>query len=162
MKEIKSYYMITVYLLAGLICLAAAALMFLYFDGIIFIVLAGALLGGGMCCFMAVRSFVNNIEIDKESIYVKDFPFLGAKKTLKNEQLKALNSSISLSQIENAKIVYLTKEQKRQYVGQRHIFNKYIEFKLKNSDESRYVYVSMYSKKQINDLIDIAIQKKYN
>lgn len=162
MKEIKSYYMIAVYLLTGLVFLTAAVLLFVLCDGLALTTIAGVLLGASMCWFIAARSFVNSIEIDKESISVKDFPFLGAKKTLKNEQLKTLNGCIAFRSIESAKIVYLTKEQKRERVGQRHIFNKYVEFKIKNSEDCKYVYASVYSKKQIIQLLDVTTQKKCN
>ncbi len=155
MIKIKSRYMLLAYLLLAVCTIGLAVFFFVCFDGIVFSGIAGGFLAMAFCSLLAVGSFVNYIVIDKGLIVVNDYPFLGSKRNLKNSQLQTANSCIMLDEIESFEIVSLTKEEKKQYIGQKHIFSKYLKFKIKNSDENKYIYVSVYTKKQIDYLLKI-------
>ncbi len=155
MIKIKSRYMLLTYSLIAVCTTCLAAFFFLFFDEIVFAVIAGGFLGMTIALLFQVFYYISYIEIGNGLIIVKDFPILGSKNNLKNNQLKTFNSCVSLDEIEAFEIVSLTKEEKKQYVGQKHIFSKYLKFKIKNSDDCKYIYISVYSKKQIDYLLNL-------
>lgn len=147
--------MILAYLLLALVTIGLAVFFFVCFDGIVFTGIAGGFMAMAICSFFALGCFVNYIVIDKGLIVVNDYPFLCSKNNLKNNQLQTSNSCIMLDEIENFEIVRLSKDEKKKYIGLKHLFSKYLKFKIKNSDECKYIYVSVYTKKQIDCLLNI-------
>ena len=77
----------------------------------------------------------------------------------KNE--KDLNSNwiIYPSEIENISVVKLTNEEKRRYTSARFLFSKYLKVEMRYG-HIKYIYVSHYSKNQINKIIKMLSKNK--
>ena len=77
----------------------------------------------------------------------------------KNE--KDLNSNwiIYPSEIENISVVKLTNEEKRRYTSARFLFSKYLKVEMRYG-HVKYIYVSHYSKNQINKIIKMLSKNK--
>ncbi len=68
------------------------------------------------------------------------------------------NWVIYLSEVESVEVVNLTKEEKKKYTSAKFLFNKYLKVNLKYG-HSKYVYVSHYSNRQIQDIIKLLTAK---
>ena len=77
----------------------------------------------------------------------------------KNEKDIYSNWIIYPSEIENISVVKLTKEEKRRYTSARFLFSKYLKIEMRYG-HVKYIYISHYSKNQINKIIKILLKKR--
>lgn len=90
---------------------------------------------------------------------VFDFPLLATNKFyVKKRSLILYNSEINIYDIEKIEIITLTKEEQLKYIGYKHLLRKYLKLNLKYGNP-KYVYVGIYSKYQINKIIEILNKK---
>lgn len=101
-----------------------------------------------------------HLVINNNIIKVYDFPLLATNKFYdKKRSLILWNSEIDINEVKGVELVKLTKEQKKKYIGYNHLFDRYIKVSLNNSNSHKYIYVSMYSKSQINKIIKLLNNK---
>ena len=101
-----------------------------------------------------------HIVISNNRMKVYDFPILSTNKFYdKKRSLILWNSEININEVSNVELVKLTKAQKTKYIGYIHLFDKYIKISLNNSISAKYIYVSIYSKSQIKQIINILTNK---
>ena len=101
-----------------------------------------------------------HIVINNNRIKVYDFPFSATNKFYEKKQSLILwNSEIDIDEVKSVEIVKLTKEQKTKFIGYCHFSNRYIKVSLNNSNSVKYIYVSIYSKSQIEKIIKILKNK---
>ena len=101
-----------------------------------------------------------HIVINNNRIKVYDFPLLATNKFYKKKRSLILwNSEIDIDEVKSVEIVKLTKEQKTKFIGYCHFSNRYIKVSLNNSNSVKYIYVSIYSKSQIEKIIKILKNK---
>lgn len=101
-----------------------------------------------------------HIVISNNRMKVYDFPLLATNKFYhKKRSLILWNSEINIDEVKSVELVKLTKEQKIEYIGYIHPFNKYIKISLNNSNSDKYIYVSIYSRLQIKKIITLLNNK---
>ena len=101
-----------------------------------------------------------HIVINNNRIKVYDFPLLATNKFYhKKRSLILWNSEIDICEVKSVEIVKLTKEQKNKFIGYIHFSNRYIKVSLNNSNSDKYIYVSIYSKSQIQEIIKMLENK---
>jgi len=64
------------------------------------------------------------------------------------------NNNVYMPDVENVEVVVLKKKDRTKLLGSRYVFHKYLKIKV-GVDTYKYFYVSMFSKKQITELISI-------
>lgn len=90
-----------------------------------------------------------------------DFPLLATNKFYdKKRSLILWNSEIDINEVKGVELVKLTKEQKKKYIGYKHLFDRYIKVSLNCSNSDKYIYVSIYSKTQIKKIINLLNNNK--
>ena len=103
----------------------------------------------------------NHIVINNNKMKVFDFPLLATNKFyIKKRSLILWNSEINIDEVETAELVELSKEKKIKYIGYTHLLNKYIKISLLNSNSDKYIYASIYSKFQIENIINLLNNNK--
>ncbi|MBQ8302426.1 MAG: hypothetical protein IJX97_02620 [Clostridia bacterium] len=113
---------------------------------IVFIVLA----------LLKLISFPYHIVVNNNLVKVYDFPLLATNNYFeKKSNLIHWNSVIDLYEVKKVEIVKLTKEEKIKHLGYNHFSNKYIKVSFRNSSSCKYIYVSVYSKSQIDKIVEI-------
>jgi hypothetical protein len=91
---------------------------------------------------------------------VYDFPLFATNKFYdKKRSLILWNSEIDINEVKSVELVKLTKEQKKKYIGYNHLFDTFIKVILNYSNSDKYIYVSIYSKKQIKKIIEMLKNK---
>ena len=63
------------------------------------------------------------------------------------------NNEIILNEVKKIEIVKLSKNEKMKYIGYNHLFSKYLKVYIKDSNANKYVYISIYTNKQTNEII---------
>ena len=108
-----------------------------------------------MAALLKLFCIPNHIIICNNRMKVYDFPLLATNKFyVQKRSLILWNSEIDIDEVENVELVKLTKEQKKNYIGYIHLFDRYIKISLKNSNSNKYIYVSIYSKSQIKKILN--------
>lgn len=99
--------------------------------------------------------FISSHIIIKDNIVkIFDFPFCATNQFYEKKRgLISWNSEINLKEVEKIELVKLTKNDKKKYIGYHHLFSKYIKVYIKNSNANKYIYISIYTNKQIMDLL---------
>lgn len=101
-----------------------------------------------------------HVVVNNNKMKVYDFPLLATNKFYhKKRSLILWNSEINIDEVQDIQLVKLTKEQKMRYIGYIHFFNRYIKVSLNNSSSDKYIYISPYSKSQINKIINLLNNK---
>lgn len=125
-----------------------------YCSNNIIILLSMIFIAIAVCLIIVIFELPNYIEISQNNIRVCNFPFLATNRFYnKKRSLIIWNNEIDLSEVETVKIVQLKKIEKIKYVGYNHLFSKYLKIFIKNNNTQKYVYISIYTKKQINEII---------
>ncbi len=96
---------------------------------------------------------IQRIEIDFKSNHFSAYSFIACSS--RNGDYKK-NWEFPLTQVKNANLVTLTKEEKQKYTCSKFLFSKYLKIELLNGD-TKYVYVSHYSRSQIDKMIDLLL-----
>lgn len=68
------------------------------------------------------------------------------------------NWEVLISEVKDVELVKLSKEEKKKYTSSRFLFSKYLKVTTKN-DKYKYIYVSHFTKKQIERIINILLQR---
>lgn len=101
-----------------------------------------------------------HIVFNNNRVQVYDIPLLATNKFFKKKRSLILwNSEIDIDEIKGVELVRLTKEEKLNFIGYNHFSDKYIKVSLKNSNSVKYIYVSVYSKSQIDKIIKMLTNK---
>ena len=66
---------------------------------------------------------------------------------------------IHFSEIDNVELVNLTPDERVEYYGTKTLLNQFLKIDIKGSDKSKFIYISIYSKKQMDELIEIINSK---
>ncbi len=125
-----------------------------YCSNNIIILLSMIFIAIAVCLIIVIFELPNYIEISQNNIRVYNFPLLATNRFYnKKRSLIIWNNEIDSSEVEMVEIVQLTKIEKIKYVGYKHLFSKYLRIYIKNNNAQKYVYISIYTKKQINEII---------
>ena len=117
---------------------------------IVFIVLA----------LLKLFSFPYHIIVMNNRMKVYDFPLFATNKFYdKKRSLILWNSEIDINEVKGVELVKLNKEQKKKHIGYVHLFDRYIKITLNNSTIDKYIYVSIYSKRQIKRIMNLLNNK---
>ena len=101
-----------------------------------------------------------HIVINNNRVEVYDFPFFATNKFYRKKRSLILwNREIDISEVKSVEIVKLTKEQKMKYIGYNHLFDRYIKVSFNHSNSHKYIYASIYSKSQIQQIINLLTNK---
>jgi hypothetical protein len=161
MKKIYSIKERIIYTLIVIILgLLQLVLLINFIDNIKIVILAY------ICLFIVVLALVKlffipyHIVINNNRMKVYDFPLFATNKFYKKKRSLILwNSEINIDEVKNAELVKLTKEQKKNYIGYIHLFDRYIKISLNNSNSYKYIYVSIYSRSQIKKIMNLLNNK---
>ena len=94
------------------------------------------------------------IELTKDKVKILNNPLFATNKFyVQKRNLISWNNEIDLKEVEKIEIIKLSKNDKKKYIGYNHLFSKYIKVYIKNSNANKYVYISIYTKKQIMNLL---------
>ena len=94
------------------------------------------------------------IELAKDKVKILNNPLFATNKFyVQKRNLISWNNEIDLKEVEKIEIIKLSKNDKKKYIGYNHLFSKYIKVYIKNSNANKYVYISIYTKKQIMNLL---------
>ena len=147
-------------LLVVVVGLFQLALLLNYSDNITIVIIAYTLVIFIVLALIKLFSIPYHIVIENNRIKVYDFPLLATNKFyIKKRSLILWNSEININEVKTIEIVKLTKEQKIKYIGYNHLFDRYIKVSLNYSNSDKYIYVSIYSKTQIQKIIKILKNK---
>lgn len=131
-----------------------------YSDNVTIVIIAYTLVVFIVLALIKLFSIPYHIVIENNRIKVYDFPLFATNKFYtKKRSLILWNSEINIDEVKTVELVKLTKEQKTKYIGYNHLFNRYIKVSLNNSNSDKYIYVSIYSKSQINKIIKLLNNK---
>ena len=131
-----------------------------YSDNITIVIIAYTCVVFIVLALLKLFSFPYHIIVRNNRMKVYDFPLLATNKFYdKKRSLILWNSEINIDEVKTVELVKLTKEQKTKYIGYNHLFNRYIKVSLNNSNSDKYIYVSIYSKSQINKIIKLLNNK---
>ena len=131
-----------------------------YSDNITIVIIAYTCVVFIVLALLKLFSFPYHIIVRNNRMKVYDFPLLATNKFYdKKRSLILWNSEINIDEVKTVELVKLTKEQKTKYIGYNHLFNRYIKVSLNNSHSDKYIYVSIYSKSQINKIIKLLNNK---
>lgn len=160
MKKIYSIFERFVCILAILLLSLIATILFVKFNNeIILVVMAYACIVFIVVAVMKLFFIPSHIIIKENSLKVYDFPLFATNKFYKKKRSLILyNGEIDINEVEKIELVKLTKEEQKKHIGYNHLFNKYLKFHLKYGN-SKYVYISNYSKSQIEIIINIMKEK---
>ncbi len=113
------------------------------------------------CCFLAcIFLFPNKIFINDDRIIILNHPLFSTNSYyLGNKELIAWNNIINFSEIDNVELVNLTPDERKEYYGTKTLLNQFLKIDIKGSDKSKFIYISIYSKKQMDELIEIINSK---
>ena len=131
-----------------------------YSDNITIVIIAYTCVVFIVLALLKLFSFPYHIIVRNNRMKVYDFPLLATNKFYdKKRSLILWNSEIDINEVKGVELVKLTKEQKKKYIGYNHLFDRYIKVSLNNSNNVKYIYVSLYSKSQINKIIKLLNNK---
>ena len=106
-----------------------------------------------LCLTLIVASFLkllyipSHIVFCNNTMHVFEYPLLATRRYYESS-LVLWNSKIDISEVIEAELTELTKEERKRHVGYHHLGNKYLKLHLKYG-KFKCVYVGMYSKHQI-------------
>ncbi len=108
-----------------------------------------------LAVFLKLFFIPSHMIIKDNKVKVFDFPFFATNKFYVNKRGLILhNSEINLNDVKEMEIIKLTSQEKKEHIGYKHLFNKYLKVDMKYG-QPKYVYVGNYSKKQIDKIIKI-------
>ncbi len=153
-KKVFSLCERVICILTVVFCTIVSIMLLIHFNGdISFVVLAYVCIVFDVTALLKMFVIPFRIVIGNNRIKVFDFPLLATNKFYKKKRSLILwNSVIDVDEIEKIELIKLSKEEQKQYVGYKHLFNKYLKFTLKYGS-SKYVYVGCYSNCQIKKII---------
>lgn len=161
MKKIYSIFerLVCIFLIL-LLSLVTVILFLKYNSEIILVIIAYVCVVLIIVALLKLFSFPSCIIIKDNNVKVFDFPLLATNKFYQERRSLILwNSEIDINEVKSAEIVKLTKEQKLKFIGYIHFSDRYIKVSLKNSNSDKYIYVSCYSKSQIQKIIEILTKR---
>lgn len=155
MKKIYSIKSIFLYLCLALLFSILSLFLLIEFQQEPFLKIIGySSIIFSICFVVIIFVFPNYIEITNNKIKIVNFPIFATNKFYEEKKSLILwNNEISLNEVEKVKIVKLSKKEKLKYIGYNHLFNKYLKININNSNAIKYVYISIYSNKQVNEII---------
>lgn len=125
-----------------------------YSDNITIVVIAYTCIAFIVALLLKLFSIPYHIIVKNNIMKVYDFPWFATNKFYyKKRGLILWNSEINIDEVEKVEIVKLSKKEKLKFIGYNHLFSKYLKVYIKNSHTHKYVYISIYTNKQINKII---------
>ena len=156
MKRVYSRITIISCLCTMIICLLITIYCFINYYTNPFITLIGY-------CFLAVAivagpvkifALPDYIELSEDKVRVLNVPFFATNKFyVGKHDLILWNNEINLKEVEKIEIVNLTKNEKMNYIGYNHLLSKYLKIYFKNSNANKYIYISIYTNKQLMEIL---------
>ena len=132
-----------------------------YSDNITIVIIAYTCVVFIVLALLKLFFFPYHIIVRNNRMKFYDFPLLATNKFYdKKRSLILWNSEIDINEVKGVELVKLTKEQKKKYIGYKHLFDRYIKVSLNCSNSDKYIYVSIYSKTQIKKIINLLNNNK--
>lgn len=132
-----------------------------YSDNITIVIIAYTCVIFIVLALLKLFFFPYHIIVRNNRMKFYDFPLLATNKFYdKKRSLILWNSEIDINEVKGVELVKLTKEQKKKYIGYKHLFDRYIKVSLNCSNSDKYIYVSIYSKTQIKKIINLLNNNK--
>ncbi|MBE6130187.1 MAG: hypothetical protein E7183_00490 [Erysipelotrichaceae bacterium] len=155
MKRIYSFKIIILCLCIMIICLLTALHFFINYNTNGFMIfIAYFFLTFAIAMLLKIFGLPDYIELTKDKIKVFNNPLFATNKFYdKKANLILWNNEINLKEVEKIELVKLTKKEKKKYIGFNHLFSRYIRIYIKNSNPNKHIYISIYTKKQIMNLL---------
>lgn len=155
MKKIHSIKIIILCLGIMIICLLIAFHLFINYNTNGFITfIAFVILTFAIAALVKIFGLPDYIELAKDKVKILNNPLFATNKFyVQKRNLISWNNEIDLKEVEKIEIIKLSKNDKKKYIGYNHLFSKYIKVYIKNSNANKYVYISIYTKKQIMNLL---------
>lgn len=105
--------------------------------------------------------FPNKIVIIEDNIVVVNFPFFATNSFYFGKSgLIKWNTWIVISEIENVELVSLSVKERKEYYGTYTVFDQFLKIDMKGSSRSKFIYIAIYSKRQMDQLIEIINSRK--
>ena len=162
MKKIHSIKIIILCLGIMIFCLLIALRLFINYNTngfmtfIAFIILIFA-----MASLVKIFGLPDYIELTKEKLIILNHPLFATNKFYEQKRnLISWNNEINLDEVEKIEVIKLSKKDKLKYIGYNHLFSKYIKIYIRNSNANKYIYISIYTNKQINKIIECLKKEK--
>ena len=70
------------------------------------------------------------------------------------------NDSVFLDEVDRVEVVKLSNAEKVRHIGHKHIFSRYLKIHIKHSSAHKYIYISIYSKRQVKKIIGLLTSSK--
>ena len=105
--------------------------------------------------FMIAISQINRIIIFEDRIVTKTFPIAALPFRFKKDPRTRWNSNIDFSEIESVELVNLTHDERLELFGAYTFSNQFLKIDVKGKDRPKLIYISIYTEKQMNRLLDI-------
>ena len=155
MKKIHSIKIIILCLVILIICLLIALHLFINYNTNGFMTfIAFVILTFAIATLVKIFGLPDYIELAKDKVKILNNPLFATNKFyVQKRNLISWNNEIDLKEVEKIEIIKLSKNDKKKYIGYNHLFSKYIKVYIKNSNANKYVYISIYTKKQIMNLL---------
>lgn len=155
MKKMYSIKIIFSCLGIMLICLLIALHLFINHNTNGFITfIAFVFLTFAIATLVKIFGLPDYIELAKDKVKILNNPLFATNKFyVQKRNLISWNNEIDLKEVEKIEVIKLTKEEKKKYIGYNHLFSKYIKVYIKNSNANKYIYISIYTSKQIMNLL---------
>ena len=117
----------------------------------------------GVCFIFLIFKAANYILYTDDIVIIVDEPFWDTNKVInKYSGVMRTNSCVFIEEVEKVELVRLSLKEKRQFVGHRHLWSRYLKVHIKNSSTKKYIYVFGYSWWQIRKIKRILLQKCEN
>ncbi len=156
MKRIFSYKSALAFGLASVFFFLLVWLIFKDAAHILLSYVKTVLYSASVAIFLCPFLLPNQIKYDDVHLEIENFPLLTMNSTYKRYGgIISRNNTILFREVEGYRIVSLSKVEKRRFVGHRHLFSKYLEIKIHNSQVPKYIYLSIYTQKQAQKLLDV-------
>ena len=114
----------------------------------------------GLGFIIVIFIAANYISYTEDIVIVVDRPYWDTNKVINRYSgVIRNNSCIFIEEVEKVELVRLSLKEKRQFVGHRHLWSRYLKVHIKNSSTKKYIYVAYYSWWQIRKIKRILLQK---
>lgn len=163
MKKIHSIKIVILCLGMMIIFLLIALHLFINYNTNGFMMfIAFVILTFAMASLVKIFGLPDYIELTKEKLKIFNHPLFATNKFYEQKRnLISWNNEINLDEVEKIEVIKLSKKDKLKCIGYNHLFSKYIKIYIRNSNANKYIYISIYTNKQINKIIEcLKIEKQ--